>query len=144
MTGKIKTWQWLGYLGLIPFILCILLFETSLIATSWLNPQQAFIYYSAIILSFLSGALWRKNNLLNNPFAQILSNIFCLYAFIGLFIPFYYALIFLPIGYVSLLASEFLLCRGTDSSFTKSYANMRILLTIFVSALHIIALFLWF
>ena len=63
-----KTWQWLGYLGLIPFLVCLWLFETdstSLATNLSFNPQQGFVYYSAIILSFLSGAYGEKNQVIH-------------------------------------------------------------------------------
>ena len=72
-----KTWQWLGYLGLIPFVACLWLFNApidSALNQTLFNPQQAFIFYSAIILSFLAGALWRKDTLSQDTKMQIFSN----------------------------------------------------------------------
>jgi hypothetical protein len=75
-----KTWQWLGYLGLLPFLAC--LWSATFASNSLLdNPQQAFIFYSAIILSFLSGSLWRKDTSALNVKSQMWSNIFCIYAY---------------------------------------------------------------
>jgi hypothetical protein len=145
MTKKanMKTWQGLGYLGLIPFVAFLWLFEVSP-SFNLLNPQQAFIYYSVIILSFLAGATWKKDTLETHHVSQIISNVFCLYAFMCLFIPFFYALIFLPIGYLGLLSAEFFLWIDADKSFTKAYSKMRIILTMTVIGLHVVALVLWF
>ena len=142
-----KTWQWLGYLGLIPFLVCLWLFETdshSVADNSSFNPQQVFVYYSAIILSFLSGALWRKESGNNHSKAQITSNVFCLYSFICLFLKTYDALIFLPLGYLGLLLAEYLLSNNKQDLFSTPYFIMRLRLTVLVILLHGTALVLWF
>ena len=138
-----KTWQWLGYLGLIPFFICLWLSASSSNKLS-VNPEQAFIFYSAIILSFLSGVLWRKDTLAQNSKSQILSNILCLYAYLCLLLPIYYALVFLPFGYVGLLFTEYLLCNNKEYAYTKPYFTMRLILTLLVIILHGLALISWF
>ncbi|WP_157823285.1 DUF3429 domain-containing protein [Psychromonas sp. MB-3u-54] len=142
-----KTWQWLGYLGLIPFVACLLLFEifTDSAANNYpFNPQQAFLFYSAIILSFLAGTLWRKDTLTPHIATQIISNILCLYAFICLFIPIFYALVLLPLGYFSLFFVEYFLCHNKEDAYTTSYYSMRLRLTVLVIFLHAAALMSWF
>jgi len=157
---SMKTWQWLGYLGLIPFLACLWLFEMSFDGSAnnlLFNPQQGFVFYSAIILSFLAGVLWRKESgsflagVLwrkesgsEHSKAQIISNIFCLYAYLCLFLPGFYALIFLPFGYLSLFLAEYLLCNNKQDAFTNPYFIMRFRLTLLVSVLHGIALISWF
>lgn len=145
--ASMKTWQWLGYLGLIPFLACLWLFEISFDSSErylLFNPQQGFVFYSAIILSFLAGVLWRKESGDAHSTAQIISNIFCLYAYFCLFLPGFYALIFLPFGYLSLFLAEYLLCNNKQDALISPYFIMRFRLTLLVSLLHGVALISWF
>ncbi|MFT6141496.1 MAG: hypothetical protein ACJAYB_003563 [Psychromonas sp.] len=145
--AKMKTWQWLGYLGIIPFVACLWLFEIYTDGAAHnlpFNPQQAFIFYSVIILSFLAGTLWRKDTLTPHIATQIISNFLCLYAFFCLFIPIFYASIFLPIGYFSLFFVEYFLCNNQEDAYTTSYYSMRLRLTVLVIFFHATALMLWF
>lgn len=138
-----KIWQLLGYLGLVPFIICLIVVEShphNLLVDS----QQVFHFYSAIILCFIAGTLWKKDSQDSQSNPLIVSNVLCLYAFSCLFLPLYYALIFLPMGYLSLLITEYVLCKKKQHSFTTSYFVMRLVLTLFVSLLHMIALISWF
>jgi hypothetical protein len=142
-----KTWQWLGYLGILPFVFCLWLFNMPVegMADNLLfDPKQTFIFYSAIILSFIAGTLWRKDRVKGESAGQILSNIFCLYAFLCLLIPLFYALIFLPLGYFSLLLTEYILCNNKEDGYTKPYFTMRLRLTTLVIIFHGFALTLWF
>jgi len=142
-----KIWQWLSYLGLIPFVACLWLFNISINGTSndlLFDPQQAFLFYSSIILSFLAGALWRKDTLNQHITMQIFSNFLCLYAFFCLFIPTFFALIFLPIGYLSLFLVEYILCKNKEHGYTQSYFAMRLVLSVLVILLHATALMSWF
>jgi hypothetical protein len=134
-----KIWQLLGYLGLTPFIIC--LFFPQLITSLWgISPEQGFIFYSVIILSFLSGTLWKKDTLAPNARSQISSNAFCLFAYLCLFYPLSFSLIVLPFGYLGLLITEYLLCHNKEHAFSYQYLTMRILLTLFICLLHGIAL----
>jgi hypothetical protein len=145
--AKMRIWQWLGYLGLIPFVACLWLSEISISSAAnnlFFNPQQAFLFYGAIILSFLAGALWRKDTLTPHIATQIISNLLCLYAFVCLFMPIFYALIFLPLGYFSLFFVEYFLCNNKENAYTTSYYSMRLILTVLVIFLHATALMLWF
>ncbi|WP_077340097.1 DUF3429 domain-containing protein [Pseudocolwellia agarivorans] len=136
-----KTYQVLGYAGLIPFIVCLLLVQYSphdfLIA-----PLQAFIFYSAIIFSFIAGSLWRSNSSIHHKHTQIISNILCLYAFVCLFLSTFYALLFLSFGYFILFIAEYLITKSKPNTETSSYLKMRLILTILVNLLHSIAIFL--
>jgi chromate transport protein ChrA len=138
-----KTWQSLGYLGLVPFVICIIFFE-SYPHHFLFNSQQIFHFYSVIILCFLAGTLWKKDSKKLQSNVQIVSNVLCIYAFICLFLPVYYALIFLPLGYLALLIAEYLFCDKEQMSYTQPYFNMRLILTLFVCALHAFALIAWF
>lgn len=133
-----KIWQWLGYLGLAPFV--IWLFFPWLITNRWnISPEQGFIFYSVIILSFLSGTLWKKDTLAPNTRSQLASNAFCLFAYLCLFIPFNFSIILLPFGYLGLLITEYSLCHNKEQAFSSQYFKMRIFLTLFISLLHSIA-----
>jgi len=139
-----KTWQLLGYLGLIPFIVFLCLFNHT---TQYLTvtPQQAFVFYSVTILSFLAGALWRKDNKLSSRKFQIISNGFCLYAFACLLFPVYIAILLLSLGYLLILSTECLLLQQHEKSpkqtegYPKEYLTMRLNLTLLVSSLHLLA-----
>jgi len=141
MLSTLKTWQFLGYLGLIPFLACLWLSQTSLLDES-VKPQQAFIFYSVTILSFLSGTLWHSHPSSNNNKPLIISNILCLFAFGCLLLTISKALLLLPLGYLSVLMTEYLLFKR-DTRHLKSYLFMRIVLTLIVSALHFIAYYIW-
>jgi hypothetical protein len=133
-----KVWQWLGYLGLVPFVLC--LFFPWLITSRWdISPEQGFIFYSVIILSFLSGSLWRKDILAPNARSQLASIVFCLFAYLCLLCPLSFSLIALPFGYLGLLITEYLLCHNKEHAFSCQYFKMRVFLTLVVSLLHSIA-----
>ena len=143
MQTSIGTQQVLGYSGLIPFVACLYLVQFSG-QTLILDPQPGFVIYSAIILSFLAGTLWRKTSVPAHSALQITSNIFCLFACLCLFLPLYYALLLLPLGYLGLLLAEYHLDMKRDSSFTQAYFNLRLILTLTVCSLHALAVMLWF
>jgi len=133
-----NTWQWLGYLGLIPFI--IFSFFPTLITNHWfISTDKAFIFYSAIILSFLSGTLWRIKNSPSNIWTQLASNILCLFAYLCLFLPIKWALTILPFGYFGLLITEYYINNKMDV-LSSQYLIMRFALTLIVVALHAILL----
>lgn len=123
-------WRGLGYLGLLPFIGCLWLFEylpqladvnflQPYLNTLAVNPQQAFIFYSAIILSFMAGSLWKKdtynantheskiNSSSSNKALSVISNLICLFAFTCLFLSIFYSLILLPLSYLCVLFIEY-------------------------------------
>lgn len=135
-----KTKQYLGYLGLAPFALT-LVFENLIVELLNRSAVQVFVFYSAIILSFLAGTLWRKQNDKKNINLQLLSNIFSLLAFFTLLIPYYLALIVLAVSYLALLHCEYHF--DYDKLENQPYLNMRLQLTTIVVILHIVAYVLW-
>ena len=144
---KISTY--LGYLGLLPFYICLLL--SQIVNNEQLEPhslivsiQQAFVFYSAIILSFMSGTLWQKEASKKQVKLQLLSNVLCLIAFACLLMPVFYALIILPITYAGLLFTEYLLRFQQQITLTASYIKMRLILTLLVVLSHVTALLLWY
>lgn len=142
MLSPQHTTKILGYLGLIPFMICLLL---SLLNLSFYNiePHTVFIYYSVAILSFLSGSLWHCGQQSNHTMVIILSNIICLFAFACLLLPVNNSLLVLPFGYFILLLTEQTIAKKL-AWYTSSYLSMRIILTLIVSGFHIIAYYLWF
>ena len=137
-----KTSQWLGYLGLWPFILFV--FYPALVNKILaISPLQGFIFYSAIILSFLSGTLWKKHSLAKNTHSQFAAITFSLLAYLCLLIPFNLSIIFLPFAYIALLITEYLLGNDEEKSENNQYFKMRVILTFIVSALHVVALIRW-
>ncbi len=138
-----KTSQWLGYLGLWPFIL--LVFYPGLVnKVLTVSPVDGFIFYSAIILSFLSGTLWKRHTFLKNSYSQFAANIFCLIAFFCLLIPFSLSIIILPFAYIGLLITEYFLGSKKDHANNNQYFKMRVILTFIVSTLHVVAFIRWF
>ena len=135
-----KTWQTLGYMGLIPFIACLYL---SSYEWMWeIAAKQAFIAYSAVILSFMAGTLWQINERLKQNKQQIISNIFCLLAFLSLLVSEYVALSILATSYVLLVLYEKQCARQTKLN--PDYTKMRYYLTLIVVLLHIAAFIIWF
>jgi uncharacterized membrane protein HdeD (DUF308 family) len=132
-----KSWQLLGYLGLLPFIACLYL---SIESVNWCTTgKQAFIAYSAIIVSFIAGSVWRKDIK-----QQIISNIFSLIAFITLLIEPKMALIILAFSFSFLFIYEKKLTKfKTEDNRSNEYMRMRFWLTSIVVLFHIIAYILW-
>jgi len=138
-----KSWQLLGYLGLLPFIVSLYL---SIESVSWsITAKQAFIAYSAIIVSFIAGTIWRKNDNSMQIKQQIISNAFSLLAFTALLTHPKAALIILTCSFLFLYIYEKELNKCTvEDKRTSGYMVMRLWLTLIVSSLHITAYFLWF
>lgn len=136
----IKTKQYLGYLGLAPFALA-LVFENLIVELLHHSAEQVFVFYSATILSFLAGTLWRKQNDKKNIKLQLLSNLFSLLAFSALLIPYYLALIVLAASYMALLHCEYHFDYAKLEN--HPYLKLRLKLTTLVVTLHIVAYVLW-
>jgi hypothetical protein len=133
-----KVWQWLGYLGLAPFVFCLFLPK---LTSDFLGvaADKAFIYYSVVILSFLSGTLWKVPSkvITNKPY--LASNLLCLFAYACLFLPIKLSLILLPVGYMGLLVTDYFEYEQ-KSKYPLTYYNLRVFLTIFVVILHVMML----
>ena len=139
--NSIKTWQWLGFAGLLPFIiLSVLAFNHSLLAPEM--TMLGFVSYSAVILSFVAGTLWGKAVILtlddNIAKLLIISNIIALGCWIALLTPFVLsALILLVSGYLYLLYIEF---KAKQLSTTTSYITLRTILTSVAVVCHIVVM----
>ncbi len=138
-----KTYQFLGYAGLIPFVIFLGLFQYSP-SGLFIEPLQAFTFYSAMIFSFIAGTLWRSGSSANYKSVQVISNLFCLYAFVCLFLSPFYALLFLSFGYLVLFLAEYLITtthtNNDINNETQNYLKMRFKLTIAVNILHSVAI----
>jgi hypothetical protein len=136
-----KSWQLLGYLGLLPFIAFLYLSVNA--ENPNITAQQAFVAYSAIIVSFIAGTLWRKDDHHINQ--QITSNTLSLIAFLALLIERDLSLIILVFSFLFLFIYEQKLAKGTQqNNLNANYMKMRFWLTLIVVSLHITAYFLWF
>ncbi|MBA6262619.1 MAG: DUF3429 domain-containing protein [Colwellia sp.] len=136
-----KSWQLLGYLGLLPFI--AFLYLSVNVENPNITAQQAFVAYSAIIVSFIAGTLWRKDDHHINQ--QITSNTLSLIAFLALLIERDLALIILVFSFLFLFIYEQKLAKDTQqNNLNANYMKMRFWLTLIVVSLHITAYFLWF
>jgi hypothetical protein len=132
--------QTLGYLGLAPFVLALV--SESFSPTLFnIAAEQVFIFYSAIISSFIAGTLWRKHNDKLSIKLQLCSNIFSLVAFFALLLPNCLALVVLAVIYPATLWCEYYFDHAENEH--KAYLRMRLNLTTLVVIIHIIALLLW-
>ena len=135
-----QTQETLGYLGLTPFILA-LVFDKSSSALFNVPAEQVFIFYSAIILSFIAGTLWRKHNDRLSIKLQLCSNLFSLLAFFALLLPNGLAIMVLATVYPAILLCEYYFEPAKTAN--KSYLRMRLNLTTLVVMMHIVAVVLW-
>lgn len=135
-----QQWKILGYLGLLPFIVCLYLSGEK---EFWgISGIQAFISYSAIILSFIAGTLWKTDTQTDDNNNYIISNIFSLIAFVSLLVQQGLALIILGLSFLILFVYEKSL--GKQKSLPTHYIRMRFCLTLIVVLLHITAYTLFF
>ncbi len=134
-----STWKTLGYAGLIPFFACLML--SKYIDNFGFESQQIFIAYSAIILSFIAGSLWRIDDNNEHKNRQLISNIFSLIAFSALCVNDLAGLILLATSYPLILFCEYKMSLLPASN--QNYMIMRCKLTLLVFVSHIFAIYLW-
>lgn len=153
-----STFQTLGYAGLVPFAaLALLLWQPSLLPGSMLSGiealaqqhgYQAFLGYSAVILSFLGGIFWghalQAEGETRPTLLLVISNVFALVAWMALMLDSSIAaLSLLAAGYLTLLAAEWRLSATfphLPQWSLSSYLPMRIILTVVVVSLHVVVL----
>ncbi|PKG74631.1 DUF3429 domain-containing protein [Shewanella sp. Choline-02u-19] len=136
-----RVWLGLGYAGLLPFILSTLMVWLGW-QLPWFSAHFAFISYSAIILSFISGTLWGRALALSTSGTigrlLILSNLYSILAWVALLLnQEVISLAILSVGYLSLLAVEKksqALCLNDD------YLSMRHRLTLVAVSMHLLML----
>lgn len=135
-----NVWKILGYLGLLPFIASLYLSTETVIFG--ISTKQAFIAYSAVILSFIAGTIWRRESKNHHDKQYVISNVFSLLAFVSLMVYHKIALIILAISFMLLFLYEKSL--GKQNKLLTEYISMRFWLTLIVVLLHITAYLLWF
>jgi hypothetical protein len=135
-----KSWKVLGYLGLIPFIAC--LYVSSETVFFGISAKQTFVAYSAIILSFIAGTIWRRDVDIYHDKRHIISNVFSLIAFVSLLVERELALIILALSFMFLFVYENTLTK--QKNHPTDYMNMRFWLTQLVVLFHVTAYALWF
>jgi hypothetical protein len=135
-----KSWKVLGYLGLLPFIAC--LYVNSEAVFFGISTKKSFVAYSAIILSFIAGTIWRRDDDIYHDKRYLISNIFSLIAFVSLLVERELALIILALSFMFLLVYENTLTKQKNHS--TDYMNMRFWLTQLVVLFHVTAYVMWF
>lgn len=135
-----NVWKILGYLGLLPFIASLYLSTETVIFG--ISTKQAFIAYSAVILSFIAGTIWRRESKNYHDKQNIICNIFSLLAFVALLLDHKIALIILAVSFMLIFLYEKFLVN--QAKLHTEYLCMRFWLTVIVVLLHITAYILWF
>ncbi len=136
----------LGCAGLLPFAGALFAVGLTLILGVELpfEPKQVFVFYSAVILSFLCGSIW--GSLLSSTFTKqavallIVSNLVSLTAWISLLSyegHFTRSLALLTLGYVAVLASEYAVIELLYKEVYRGYLKLRSWLTFCVVGLHL-------
>nr|WP_243760639.1 DUF3429 domain-containing protein [Aestuariicella hydrocarbonica] len=117
----------LGYLGLLPFVYLAL----NLPVPGWLIPVRGFVAYSAIILAFMAGSLWR-----HSVASSVFSNLVAIAAFAALLLPLQPAILLIPLAllYGLLWWWEGRHCRRDTPD---SYWQLRCRLTLMVVVCHL-------
>ncbi len=140
----------LGIAGLLPFIATLLaaLSETFVSVINLLiEPKKIFIFYSAVILSFLCGAFWAR--LLSRDFSLriacllVLTNIFALAAWVSLLIVSEGLVLSLPLlilCYLILIYFEYTNVELVYGNVYPEYLKLRIGLTFSVVIMHLVML----
>jgi hypothetical protein len=140
-----STFYRLGYLGLIPFIFGVYLVVANLNLMG--HPGMFwFCSYSAIILSFLGGALWGRAIQIEAEGTSakllIMSNVVAIIAWGCLLLGNLQtaALALLTIGFAALLIVEYFGDQKVFTDVDKGYVKMRVNLTSLVIIAHLIVL----
>lgn len=136
----------LGYAGLIPFVATALasFFDVTVLG---LGASAWFSHYSAVILVFLSGALWglviTKSESPSTRLIVAFTNGVALIAWLALGLSQDYytgSLLLLLIGYGAVLSVEILHAESVYRELESYYLKMRVHLTVAVIALHVVML----
>lgn len=133
-SAKTKLMQFLGYAGLVPFLIAALAELMAVQLPLAVSPMTILLTYGAIILSFMSGTLWgraihRADSEPTNVLL-LLSNGFALLAWLTLLLnSVFWSLLLQMIGFALVLAFERKLARGTLMTTQSGYYPMRLILT---------------
>lgn len=132
----------LGCAGLLPFLGALL--ATAGLVQMPVEPQQMFVFYSAVILSFLCGSVWGR--LLGVEFTfrvgffLIFSNLVCLTAWLSLLSYSWRlesSLGLLILGYILILACECIVVELLYKEVYRGYLSLRCWLSLGVITLHL-------
>jgi hypothetical protein len=126
------TAKWLGYAGLIPFVIFSIGSWTSLPLVA--DSTQMLITYAAIIMAFMGAIHWGLSLAsidANQSKHLVASNATALAAWSALLLPQIFALILLTTGFLLLLGYDLTVARAR--TFPDWYVTMRIRLTLVVS-----------
>jgi hypothetical protein len=132
----------LGNAGLLPFAIALLAAATDVFDLP-VSPQQVFVSYSAVILSFLCGSLWGR--LLAAQFSLtvvillLLTNVLALTAWVSLLSLSWRleaSLGLLVLGYVLVLVTEYAVVGLLYNEVYRGYLRLRSWLTLCVVGMH--------
>lgn len=133
--------RWLGWAGLLPFFLALGFWAWGLADArpDLVGPaQKAFLFYSAVILSFLGGLRWgRVMSAGALPSGYVLAVLPSLWAFPALFLPPLQAVAALGIGFALALWFD---TRADTLPATPGFRQLRRRLSLVVIAAHLLAL----
>ena len=140
----------LGVAGLLPFIASLL--ATLLVASASdmdmaVQPKLIFVFYSAVILSFLCGAFWgrliNKDYSLKVALLLVVTNLLALAAWISLLLVYEYPVLslgLLGLAYLSVLGFEYIEAKLLYKTVYRAYLKLRFWLTFSVVAMHLVML----
>lgn len=133
---KLTLLQWLGYLGLIPFVLVPLLGAFGLMEPG--QTLRVFQLYSALILGFMAGVLWpvlyRPKSTNRRALVAVAFPIVSLVGF-ALMTPSHF-LVLQAVLFVGLRLFEYL--AGVDRQYPAGYPSLRWQLTSIVVLMHLL------
>ena len=142
MNFKTTTWS-LGYLGLTPILVSILLTWWNVEFISFDGPTL-FAGYSALILCFLAGAIWGRvlSGASSRKGSVILvgTNATVVMAGMALLVAskfFITGILILSLGYAAILVGEFRSSKTLMSGVTLDYLKLRFILTILICLGHV-------
>ncbi|MBO9490904.1 DUF3429 domain-containing protein [Endozoicomonas sp. G2_1] len=156
----LRTRQWLGYLGLIPFVASAtaVFFSVSFNALTDTSALSIFTAYSVVIASFLAGSLWfgqpRSASSQHQPSREqevklnrqiVASNVFALFAFAAMLMPELPALVILFLVFIGVYYLDYQqvkVARVNDelTELQSSYFRLRTHLTAVVCSLHLLVI----
>ncbi|MBS3959316.1 MAG: DUF3429 domain-containing protein [Xanthomonadaceae bacterium] len=131
----------LGWAGLLPFAAALAAWAWGLVQQQpdvVVPAQQAFLVYSAVILSFLGGVRWgRVMSAGTPPAGYVLAVLPSLWAFPALFLPPPHAVAALGCGFALALWFD---TRADTLPATPGFRRLRLHLSLAVIAAHLLAL----
>lgn len=130
----------LPYLGVTPFVFCLLLAFLS-IEIFEQEGQTLFVYYSIAIANFMAGTLWLNQQKVVGTSVAVWSNILSLATLPAFVLPPQLASILLAAIFICVLFIELRAHRQGDTM-EQSYIKVRVRVTSLVVLLHFILFFI--